>query len=107
MLREIQGRTTDFVVAQDGTVMHGLALIYVVRDVQGIEEFKIIQESLDQIRVLLVTSPAFREEGVATIRQGFIKRLGPGVQVEIVRVDEIPRETSGKHRYVVSRVAAA
>ncbi|HET9663825.1 MAG TPA: AMP-binding protein, partial [Burkholderiales bacterium] len=33
LLQEIQGRTTDFVVAQDGTVMHGLALIYVVREI--------------------------------------------------------------------------
>jgi phenylacetate-CoA ligase len=32
MLKEIQGRSTDFVVAADGTVMHGLALIYVLRD---------------------------------------------------------------------------
>ena len=28
VLKEVQGRTTDFVVARDGTVMHGLALIY-------------------------------------------------------------------------------
>src|SRR5690606_8217901 len=30
LLKEIQGRSTDFVVAADGTVMHGLALVYVV-----------------------------------------------------------------------------
>ena len=45
MLEQIQGRTTDFVVAADGTVMHGLALIYVVRDLPGIESFKIVQET--------------------------------------------------------------
>ena len=47
MLKEIQGRTTDFVVAADGTVMHGLALIYIVRDLPGVKQFKIVQESLD------------------------------------------------------------
>ena len=35
LLREIQGRSTDFVVAADGTLMHGLALIYVIRDLAG------------------------------------------------------------------------
>ena len=35
LLKEIQGRTTDFVVAADGTLMHGLALIYVIRDLPG------------------------------------------------------------------------
>ena len=43
LLKEIQGRTTDFVVASDGTIMHGLALIYVIRDIPGVENFKIIQ----------------------------------------------------------------
>ena len=41
MLREIQGRATDFVRAQNGTVMHGLALIYILRDLPGLQRFKI------------------------------------------------------------------
>src|SRR5690606_41305972 len=52
LLREIQGRSTDFVVAQDGTVMHGLALIYILRDMPQIRAFKIIQETLDLTRIL-------------------------------------------------------
>ena len=31
LIKELHGRTTDFIVAHDGTVMHGLALVYVVR----------------------------------------------------------------------------
>src|SRR5204862_1000171 len=53
VLKEIQGRSTDFVVAQNGTIMHGLALIYVLRDLQGVQAFKIVQESIDHTRVLL------------------------------------------------------
>jgi len=53
-LKEIQGRTTDFIIAQDGTVLHGLALIYVLRDVEGIESFKITQYSLDDTTVQIV-----------------------------------------------------
>ncbi|MEO8346689.1 MAG: phenylacetate--CoA ligase family protein, partial [Betaproteobacteria bacterium] len=45
LLQEIQGRATDFVVAADGTVMHGLALVYVIRDLEGVASFKIIQET--------------------------------------------------------------
>ena len=40
MLRELQGRTTDFVIAADGTVLHGLSLIYIVRDLPGIHAFR-------------------------------------------------------------------
>jgi phenylacetate-CoA ligase len=104
LLKKVDGRTTDFVVAQDGTVMHGLALIYVVRDIAGIRQFKIIQESLKKTCVLLVTDHGFSEKDIETIRKGIGKRLGSSVHVGIERVAEIPRESSGKFRYVVSHV---
>ena len=107
LLEEIQGRSTDFVVARDGTVMHGLALIYAVRDVPGVREFKVIQESLDRTRLLLATDAHFAERDIEAIRGAIARRLGSGVEVVIERVDQIPREASGKHRYVVSRVARA
>lgn len=106
LLAEVQGRTTDFVVAADGTVMHGLALIYSVREEPGIERFKIVQESLARTRVLVVPSPAFDPAAVGRIRAAFKRRLGGEVDVSVEVVDDIPPERSGKHRYVVSRVAA-
>lgn len=107
VLEEVQGRTTDFVVAQDGTVMHGLALIYTVRDLPGVERFKIVQVSLERTEVLLVTNPSFRSESEARIIRDFRRRLGEKVEISIQRVAEIPSEKSGKYRYVTSRVAAA
>ncbi len=107
MLKEIQGRTTDFVVAADGTVMHGLALVYIVRDLPGVAQFKIVQESLDLTRVLLVTNDSLTAESSATIEQGFKARLGTNVRIVVEQVGEIPPEKSGKFRYVVSRVTPA
>lgn len=104
VLEEVQGRSTDFVVAADGTVMHGLALIYVIRDIPSIREFKIVQEDVSRTRVLVVPGSGFAEHVVAHIKAEFRKRLGAGVQVAVERVDAIPSEASGKFRYVVSRV---
>ncbi|HEU4922667.1 MAG TPA: AMP-binding protein, partial [Burkholderiales bacterium] len=106
LLKAIEGRSTDFVVAHDGTVMHGLALIYVVRDIPGVRQFKVIQESLERTRVLIATDEAFRESDLERIRQGIGERLGSQVQIQIDRVRQIPREASGKYRYVVSHVNA-
>jgi phenylacetate-CoA ligase len=105
VLAGIQGRTTDFVVARDGTVMHGLALIYVLRDMAGIEKFRIVQESLDFTRVQAVLSEAFPNDGVQRIERAFKERLGETVRVKVEPVGEIPAERSGKYRYVVSKVA--
>ncbi len=107
VLREIDGRATDFVVAADGTVMHGLALIYVVRDLPGIERFKIVQWSRERCTVQLVPGPGYQTAVEQTIRAGLRARLGTGVAVEIERVDEIAAERSGKFRYIVSHAVEA
>ncbi len=104
LLKEIQGRTTDFLVAQNGTVMHGLSLVYIVRDLAGVKQFKIVQESLDRTDILLVTDERFDRSNLAVIESGAKARLGDGVTVNVQLVGEIPPEKSGKYRYVVSKV---
>ena len=85
--------------------MHGLALIYVVRDLEGVENFKIIQESRELTRIQIATGPRFRETDKQVIAEGVKKRLGDAVEVKIEQLDRIPAEKSGKYRYVVSHVA--
>ncbi|SCY15797.1 phenylacetate-CoA ligase [Nitrosospira sp. Nl5] len=106
LLKEIQGRSTDFLVAQNGTVMHGLALIYILRDLPQVRNFKIIQESLDFTRVLVVSADRLNSKFVEKIESGFKARLGQGVQIAVEEVAEIPAEKSGKFRYVISKVPA-
>ncbi len=104
VLAEVQGRSTDFVVARDGTVMHGLALIYTIRDLPGVEAFRIVQQSLDRTEVELVAVPPFGPEHESRIVRDFKARLGESVEVAVRRVPYIAPEKSGKFRYVVSRV---
>ena len=106
MLKEIQGRATDFVVARDGTVMHGLALIYILRDLPQVAGFRIVQETLDHTRVQVVPGPGFGADITLRIQRGLAARLGDGVRIEVEQVVEIAPERSGKYRYVVSKVEA-
>jgi len=106
MLREIEGRTTDFVVAADGTVMHGLALIYILRDLPGLQAFKVVQHDRQHTSVLLVPGPGFDPACRQTIVAGFRRRLGEAVAIDVQQVDSIAPEKSGKHRYIVSHVTA-
>ncbi|ESQ16642.1 MAG TPA: phenylacetate--CoA ligase family protein [Chromatiaceae bacterium] len=104
LLQQLEGRTTDFIVAQDGTVMHGLALIYILRDLTAIDEFKILQESLDRIQILIKSNSRLTTDLVNSIVTQFKRRLGAGVSIEVEQVDHLARERSGKFRYVVSAV---
>lgn len=102
ILKEIQGRSTDFVITADGTVMHGLALIYILRDLPSVQSFKIIQETRQLTKVLMVAGPAFQSHMINNIVEGFKQRLGSSVEIEVSVVDNIPPEKSGKYRYVIS-----
>lgn len=105
VLASVEGRTTDFVMAADGTLMHGLALIYVLRDMPGVAEFRIVQENLNYTRVEIVAGEgASHCEMEQLVQERFRQRLGAGVEVEVTFVSVIPREHSGKYRYVVSKV---
>lgn len=106
LLKEIRGRSTDFVVASDGTVMHGLALIYILRDVPGVKAFKVVQESIGLTDVFLVTDASFEAAMTERIVREFQKRLGNSVRININITDSIPPEKSGKYRYIVSHVAS-
>lgn len=106
LLGSLQGRTTDFVVARNGTVLHGLALIYTLRDLPEIAQFQIRQVSLDLTVVRVVTQGALTENSRARINRDFKARLGDLVEIRIEEVLEIAPEASGKFRYVLSQVDA-
>ena len=103
ILTEVIGRSTDFIVRSDGTIMHALAVIYVLRAITGIAEFRIIQHSIDHIEVLVIRNNHWTDDAQQAIKQGLQARLGP-VNIDTRLTDHIPPETSGKHRYVVSHV---
>lgn len=103
VVAQVIGRTTDFVVRRDGVIMHALAVIYVLRAVEGVAEFKLIQHTPDHMEVLVVPGPTWQEHSGQQISRGLRNRLGD-VQIELKLLDAIPPEASGKHRYVVSHV---
>ena len=84
--------------------MHGLSLIYVLRDIVEIASFKIVQESTHRLVVKLVANIGFNDSVGDKIRRELQGRLGRDVVVEIELVDMIAPEASGKFRYVTSKV---
>jgi len=104
VIAEVVGRRTDFLVRTDGTIMHALAGIYVLRATEGVGEFKLVQHSVRDLEVLIVPGPGWLPERARTIEAGLQQRLGADVRITVRVVDAIAPEASGKHRYVVSHV---
>jgi phenylacetate-CoA ligase len=104
VLGEVMGRTTDFVVRPDGVIMHALAVIYVLRAVEGIAEFKLIQHAVRDVEVLLVTDAKWTATCRDQVLAGLAARLGSEVRISLRLVEAIPVEASGKRRHVESHV---
>ena len=104
MIGEVAGRTTDFVVRADGTIMHALAVIYVMRATEGVAEFKLVQHTPTEIEVLVVPNAQWQLASGTAIVDGLKKRLGEDCRATIRLVAAIAPEASGKYRYVVSHV---
>lgn len=105
VLAAVVGRQTDFIVASDGRIMHALAVIYVLRAVPGIAQFKIVQHAVDRLEVLIVPAARFDENAREAVVGGLRARLGQTVSIDLRLEEAIAPEASGKHRYVVSHVA--
>lgn len=107
VIADVSGRQTDFVIAADGRVMHALAVIYVLRAVPGIAQFKCVQHAPDRMEVQIVADARWNEDARHAVLAGLRARLGETLQVDVRMLDAIPPEASGKHRYVVSHVPLA
>lgn len=105
VIAEVLGRSTDFLVREDGTIMHALAGIYVLRAIEGLAEFKLIQHSVTDLEILAVANARWNDAAVLAIKSGLRKRMGESMKIAVKLVEAIPPEASGKHRYVVSHVA--
>ncbi len=103
VLGEVIGRSTDFIIKQDGTILHALAVIYVLRAIEGVESFKIIQHSFLELEVQIVPNALWKETASQKIIEQLQQRLGK-VNITINKLNTIPPEKSGKHRYIVSHV---
>jgi phenylacetate-CoA ligase len=104
LLERVDGRKTDFIVAPDGRAMHGLSLIYVIREMRGIEAFRITQKRLTYFEVEIVRNQEYDANNEGRIREAFSRRLRAPVAVQVRYSDSIAPTASGKTRHVVSEV---
>lgn len=106
-LKAVEGRRTDFLVTPRGRVLHALSVIYILRDQPAVQEFHVVQESLDHLLVKIVTTRSLTSREEAKIRQEFRTVVGSEVSLDLQEVPHITRTRSGKFRYVESRVPDA
>lgn len=105
LLERVDGRSSDFFLAQDGSRIHGEYFTHLFYDLPEVKRFQIIQQEKELIELKIVegTSSAKRAY-VSELEQHIKKTLGSQVELKISFVDDIPPSPSGKYRFTISRV---
>jgi phenylacetate-CoA ligase len=106
-LAEIRGRLTDHIVCRVGRQlrrMHALSLIYVLREAEGVIQFRIVQPSIDRLEVAVTADERFTPQVRQSVEAHLRQRLGPSVAIDIHCRDRIAPAASGKYAYVISHV---
>jgi phenylacetate-CoA ligase len=100
----VSTKAEDIVVLPDGRWLSPSAITHPFKPFPEITESQVIQETVHTVRVNLVAGSAFTQSRESQLLAALQERLGDGVAVHIARVEQIPRERSGKFRWVISRV---
>jgi phenylacetate-CoA ligase len=102
-LASIEGRASDFLLARDMRLIHGESITHIVREIDGIAAFRVIQEEVDRLE-LQVVSLRPEELPRERIESKIQKLFGYPVTVRFTLLQALPRLASGKHRVVVSNL---
>lgn len=104
LMESVAGRVADFLIAPDGTRVAGVSLIEnTLTKMPGIAQMQIVQETRELIRLNVVRAEDYPESTTTELINYFSCIFG-GMYIDIVFVDEILPEKSGKYRFSICRV---
>jgi phenylacetate-CoA ligase len=107
LMEKIQGRADDVVVLSDGRKIPSHPFYYAIEPVRGVKRWKVVQESLQVLRISIEPGPGFDEDSRRRIEHGLRAVVGEAMRIEFAIGPSLPISASQKHRQVSSRIAGA
>jgi phenylacetate-CoA ligase len=105
LLGEVRGRTSDFIVTPEGRLVFGISVLdNLTIHIPGFKQAQIVQEETDHLHFRIVKGEGFSEESLTAFRRELPSYFGEAMRYSWEFVDEIPRESSGKYRFTISKV---
>jgi phenylacetate-CoA ligase len=105
-IRAIQGRMLDYFPLPDGRMIHPyeISAKFIFPDVPLVRQYQLLQERKDRVVLRMVPAPTATAEMMTTLRSRLAELLGPQVTVDILTVDSIAPDATGKYRVARSLV---
>ncbi len=105
VLEKIDGRTHDFIKTIDGNLIAGEFFPHLFQKIIGIDQYQIIQEKIDFIKVIVKPNAKYSEDEM----NKYVNKIqeycgGKEVDIELIKVSDFPQNKSGKRIFIKSYV---
>lgn len=100
LVDSIEGRLADYILSPSNGKINSVNLSNSTKGIKGIIQFQVIQNDIGFVKVLIVAKSEFTELEKVRFKKALEERLGTDMEIEIICVDEIPKERSGKFRVI-------
>ena len=105
LMEAVKGRTTDVFTSPSGRLLHGEFFTHLFYKIQGVYQFQVVQETLEDLNIRIVPGPQFDQDKTFHFLEETIHRYGdPRFQVHFELCEQIPSSASGKYRFTVSKL---
>jgi len=105
LIEQVVGRVADSLLKKDGSRVAGISLIEnTLTKIPGIKQLQIIQESIDIMRLNVVVKESSHYVVEKELKQYFRNVFGNDLVTDIVYVDDIKAEPSGKYRFSICNI---
>lgn len=104
LMEDVTTKAEDIITTLDGRLISSSILTHPFKPMHNVAESQIIQEDRQNITIKIIKRPSYSDEDTQYLLKEFKERVGDGMNVRIEFVESIPRTSSGKFRWVISRV---
>lgn len=106
LLEQVEGRTLDIVRTPNGNRLGGTFWTILFKSRPGIKSFQVIQEKLEEITVKYVKDTKVANIDFPSFERRIQEKCGANFVSHFKEVEDIPKTSSGKSRFIVSKLAA-
>jgi phenylacetate-CoA ligase len=103
-LARVDGRKLDAIRTRSGHILPGVFFPHMLKDIDGIRRFQVVQHSLDTLDISIVRGAGFDPASLDYARREIGKVIGDDAEIRFHFVDDIPTGANGKFRVTISRI---
>ena len=102
MIKKIYGREAEFIITPEGKRIS--IVNHIPWGINNLIEMQLMQNNIDEIDVLVVTTPLFKEKDFTVLERRCKDYISPNINFTIKKVAKIERSSLGKFKTVVQKI---